>query len=58
MEVEGSPHSTAGCRGMSRSLRGGQRRAGKPMNFEDLERWIDRLDPSPLIDGVSMLDDI
>lgn len=50
MEVEGSP---AGCRGVSRSRR---RRVGEAMSLEDLECWIDRLDPPSLIDGVSMLD--
>jgi uncharacterized protein len=26
------------------------------MSLEELERWIDQLDPPPLVDGVSMLD--
>jgi len=34
----------------------GRRRASKAMTLEELEDWIDRLDPPPLVDGVSMLD--
>ena len=33
-----------------------RRRASKAMTLEELEDWIDHLDPPPLVDGVSMLD--
>ena len=33
-----------------------RRRTSKAMTLEELEDWIDHLDPPPLVDGVSMLD--
>jgi uncharacterized protein len=33
-----------------------RRHASKAMTLEELEHWIDHLDPPPLVDGVSMLD--
>jgi uncharacterized protein len=39
-----------------RSRTGRRRSAREAMSLEELERWIDQLDPPPLIDGVSMLD--
>jgi uncharacterized protein len=41
---------------MRRAFRGRRRYAAQAMSFEALERWIDRLAPPPLINGVSMLD--
>ena len=33
-----------------------RRRPSSAMTLEELEHWIDHLDPPPLVDGVSMLD--
>ena len=33
-----------------------RRRTSKAMTLEELEDWIDHLEPSPRVDGVSMLD--
>lgn len=55
MEMEGSACRPASCR-VSRSLRSRRRYAAQAMSLEELERWIERLEPPPLIDGVSMLD--
>lgn len=56
MDMEGSPGRTNGrCR--VRQLRARRRRSGhEVMSLEELECWIDHLDPQPRIDGVSMLD--
>jgi uncharacterized protein len=43
------------CR-VRRSRTGRRRSAREAMSLEELERWIDQLDPLPLIDSVSMLD--
>jgi Aldehyde oxidase and xanthine dehydrogenase, a/b hammerhead domain/Uncharacterised protein family (UPF0149) len=53
--VEGSPGNPAGCR-VSRPARRRRPHAAQAMSLEQLERWIERLEPSPRIDGVSMLD--
>ena len=55
MEVEGSPGSPAGHR-VSRPARGRRRSTVQAMSLEQLEYWIERLKPPPLIKGVSMLD--
>ena len=56
MGLEGSTNSAdGGCR-MRRATAVRRRRASKAMTLEELEDWIDRLDPPPLVDGVSMLD--
>ena len=55
MEVEGSPGSPAGRR-VSRPAPGRRRYAAQARSLEQLARWIERLEPSPLIDGLSMLD--
>src|ERR1700745_1979243 len=41
---------------MRRSQTTRRRRTSEAMSLEQLEDWIDHLDPSPLVDGVSMLD--
>ena len=41
---------------MRRSQTVRRRRTSKAMTLEELEDWIDHLDPSPRVDGVSMLD--
>jgi uncharacterized protein len=53
--VEGSPGGGAGS-GVSRGHSRRRRNTREAMSLEQLERWIDQLVPSPLIDGVSMLD--
>jgi len=54
--VESRADDTAGsgCVRQRRSNRG--RSAREVMSLEELENWIDGLDPPPLIDSVSMLD--
>ena len=56
MELESGSHGTDGrCR--LRQPRNRRRRAAREaMSLEELERWIEHLNPPPLIDGVSMLD--
>jgi hypothetical protein len=46
---------TGGCH-MRQSQQTRRRRTSKAMSLEELEDWIDHLDPSPLVDSVSMLD--
>ena len=41
---------------MSRARAIPRRRTSRTMTLEELEDWIDHLDPPPLVDGVSMLD--
>jgi uncharacterized protein len=41
---------------MSRPARRRRHYAAQAMSLEQLERWIERLEPPPLIDSVSMLD--
>jgi uncharacterized protein len=54
VDVEGGSGSKDGrCR--VRHPRAALRRR-EAISLEELERWIDQLDPPPLIDGVSMLD--
>jgi uncharacterized protein len=56
VELESGSHDTDGrCR--LRQPRNTRRRAVREaMSLEELERWIEQLNPPPLIDGVSMLD--
>src|SRR6476619_5786010 len=56
MDLEGGTNSADGCCRMRRASAVRRRRASKAMTLEELEDWIDRLDPPPLVDGVSMLD--
>ena len=56
MGLEGGTNSAdGGCR-MRRASAVRRRLASRAMTLEELEDWIDRLDPPPLVDGVSMLD--
>src|SRR4051794_35671662 len=54
--MEGSASRTDGSCRMRRSQTTRRRRTSEAMSLEQLEDWIDHLDPSPLVDGVSMLD--
>jgi uncharacterized protein len=54
--MESCPRVTDGrCRLRQPHLRRGRYAPGA-ISLEELETWIDQLDPPPLIDGVSMLD--
>jgi uncharacterized protein len=55
MELEGRAGS-ARCCGVSRSPRRAARPAAGALSLEDLETWLDRMEPRPRVDGVSMLD--
>ena len=55
MGMEGSTSSADGSR-MRRAHTVRRRRISKAMTLEELEDWIDHLNPPPLVDGVSMLD--
>lgn len=55
MAVEGSPRSRK-ARRVSVSARRRRHYVAQAMSLERLERWIERLEPPPRIDGVSMLD--
>jgi uncharacterized protein len=39
-----------------RRVHAARRRPSSAMTLEQLEHWMDHLDPPPLVDGVSMLD--
>src|SRR3954447_20848255 len=54
--MEGSASRTDGSCRMRRSQTTRRRRTSEATSLEQLEDWIDHLDPSPLVDGVSMLD--
>jgi uncharacterized protein len=54
--MEGGSGSKDGRCRVRRSRTGRRRGAREAMSLEELERWIDQLDPPPLIDSVSMLD--
>jgi uncharacterized protein len=56
LDMEGGSGSKDGRRRVRRSRTGRRRGAREAMSLEELEYWIDQLDPPPLIDGVSMLD--
>lgn len=56
MDVEGSAGGTPGRRGVRRRRSRRRHGAREVMSLEELECWIDHLDPPPLVDGVSMLD--
>ena len=56
MGVESRADDTVGS-GCVRQRRSNRRRSAREvMSLEELENWIDGLDPPPLIDSVSMLD--
>jgi uncharacterized protein len=54
--MEGGSGRKDGRRRVRHPRTGRRRGAREAMSLEELERWIDQLDPPPLIDGVSMLD--
>lgn len=54
--MEGGSGSKDGCCRVKHPRTARRRGAHEAMSLEELERWIDQLDPPPLIDGVSMLD--
>jgi uncharacterized protein len=54
--MEGGSGSKDGRRRVRHPRTGRRRGTREAMSLEELECWIDQLDPSPLIDGVSMLD--
>lgn len=56
MGVESVQGTAGGCRRVRRLRSSRHRRHAEAMSLGELEDWIDRLDPPPLVDGVSMLD--
>jgi len=56
MGVEGSTGRADGCCCVRQPRSRRRRSTREAMSLEELERWIDQLDPPPLVDGVSMLD--
>ena len=55
LDLEGGAGPGRRCR-MTRPRRRSARPADTAMNLEKLEAWLDRVDPQPRVDGVSMLD--